>query len=643
MAKKASKAGVSRVAAAPAPAEPAAPVHGRQGGYLAKRNSSEVELDNMPNTYPPELKAPLSVFTQSIMAAGNEFEDKIGGLLAQLNPSGDVVILVEEGRTADGERTEEGKRKKEEQTWAAYRDPKVRFVFNARMGSRFEELVSEYFGEPITDLDRVSEPDAIEFGELMANGLRAMRFIDVKWHRVTSGSSTAKMYPTSPLSSPFFPGELNNLEEFTGALHASDFMQLAHYYRHGESLRLVDGDESLWGAVIGKEEKLVWSRLDRATFMKYDSAIGKRRKQSPLEMYDAGFAHGLAIVDNALARDLDPTVPRLNQPEWRSELKESPWREVIVAELTGYGDGGHITLLPGITPDRARPYYAAGITSIGDLARLEAYGTLDGVKDLATAVFQARVFKAGKVCRAPGVEKVNLSRASFEYDFDYETTTGDDGLVYMRGIRTRSYSRRNGQVAVRTRMQWFDDYTETSDGELNAYREFWSFVTEAIRKAKRARKSVKFFHYTQFEKHQDMRLSRKYAGQPGVPTVEEVEDFYSSSLVVDMYEVLSRMLVWPTRTHSIKDLAKWARFSWRGDQVGGDLSMIWYQNVVGHPDPQVRAENLSILREYNEDDVAAQTHLRDWITSLEEARTPGDKIPSVLSLPAPVKTRARAA
>lgn len=616
---------------------PVYPRHSRQGGYLAKKCFEQAAKDNMPKTYPADLKLPYSAFTQSLMASGNAFEDHIGSRVAAeaLDPS--AVRIITEARTPDGERTEEGKRQKETDTWLAYLDPSVRFIFNARMGGQFEQHVSEHFGRPISDIDRVSEPDAIELGPVMANGLRAMRFVDVKWHKVTSGKSVEpKSYPRSELSEPFFFDRHGDSVDLHGSLNSDDWMQLAHYYRHAQSLGLVDNDASLWGAVIGKEEFLVWAELDVRRFMRFDPVLGKRRMQSALEMYDRDFAEGLAIVDNALARDVDPTVKPLTFPEWKADCKECPWKDVCVQELTTAGDGGHITLLPGITPARAVPFYDIGVHDIGGLARLDPDGDVEGVKDLAPAVYQARVTKAQKVHRAPGVAFVDLPRAAIEIDFDYETAD----IVYQRGVRATGRRRKpNGDFRQRVEMHTFDDFSRTEAGEIRVFVAMWRYFQDMIALAKSRRHSIRFYHYTGFERTQDLRLAEKYAGVPGVPTVEQVEAFYDSELVIDLYKVLSEQLIWPTKSHSIKDLARWVRFCWRASQVGGDLSMVWYELATTHPDPEVRAENVAIGREYNEDDVAAQLALRDWVSSLGAARKPGEKIPAVESLRAPVPPR----
>lgn len=586
--------------------------HSPQGGYSAKYGKSAPDTlakSNMPRTYPEDVKTPLSEAVIDRMTSGIVFEDKIGKILAEHRVPGEVVVIPDPPLGPDGQRTAEGKAAKERATFEAYMDPKVKLIFNARLARVFEELISDHFGVETVDEDRVSEPDAIELGPVMANGLRAMRFVDVKDHKVATGNTKAKTYDVSPLESPFF-GHGATMD-IVGTLQLVDWMQLAHYYRHGRSLGLCDNDASLWGAVIGREEVLVWSRIDEAKFQVTDPVTGAKPRKSALEIYDTYFSKALDIIDNAMARDLDPEVPALTAPEWFSEMEDSEWRDVTMAELLAHGDGGHITLLPGLTPARAMPFYHAGITSIGDLARLSPNDAIHGVKDVRPYVFQARVAYHDQVVLADEVIYLELDRADIEVDFDYEA----DDLLYQRGVRITD---RTGEVET-TRVVCIDDFSGTEAGEMSVFVQMWELFTEVTENAAAAGHSVRFYHYSHYEKTADRKVAEKYAGQPGVPSVEQVEGFYDSDTVIDMYPILARKLMWPTRSHSIKSLAKYVGFSWPEEGQNGAESMVWYRHVRdGAADADEMRER---LRGYNGADTEAQLVLREWVTSREATNT----------------------
>lgn len=602
-------------------------VHGlsvpRQGGYSAKMNPHLLAMDHAPNIYPPELKAAPSAAQLARMNSGISFEDD---LLNRWQGLPGVLVVADAPTDADGNRTQAGKLAKEDATFEAYLDPTVRFIANARLGGQFAARVSEHLGVDVDDAERVSEPDAIELGPVMANGLRAMRFVDIKWHKTTVSSKAQPItYAASTLEEPFFgTGESIDL---VGPLQKSDWMQLSHYYRHGESLHVVDREHSLWGAIIGKEEILVWSRLDEVTYQYPDPVTGRKPRTAVLDIYDRCFAKAMRVVANAVARNLEPRIPALTFPEWNTDVKESGWKELCLAELETFGDGGHVTLLPGVTPSNVAAFYRADFHDVGTLARWNVYDDVRGLSDVAKFVYQARVAKSGVVALNVGVDTIDLlPPVDIEVDFDYEASH----VLYQRGVRVTGHHEKRAGVEMDT----YDDFTGTDEGEARIFVQMWARFQELISEAVDLGLTIRFYHYTHYERTQDLALAEKYAGVDGVPLPAEVAEFYDSDVVVDLYHVLSRQLVWPTKSHSIKDIAKHVKFAWRGgaDQ-NGDESTVWYDRALNDPNVAVREENISVLRIYNEDDVIAQAVLREWVRDALEAGDAG--LPRVESLPAP--------
>lgn len=574
----------------------------RQGGYLAKTCRHAVALDNMPTLYPPDLKLGPSAFLQSLFDAGNEFETRIGHLLAQALPPGRLA-MIEETYDETGERTREGKRAKEEATFAAYLDPDVTVIFNARIGPRFEEMLSAHLGRHVRDEDRISEPDVIVLGDVLDHGLRAMTFIDVKWHQICSGTSRSpRIMDVTELANLHQPGWIDGRRDFYGRLHHEDWVQLAHYYRHAQTLGLVaPGKDGLRAGVIGKDEVVVWG--DLALMAYNDTVDGHRCTRTPLAAYDDDFAAALDVIDNAQARDRGEDVPALTSPEWSSACAECPWRQVCLDELQAHGTGGHITLLPGITPLKAIRWYERGITDVASLARQDP---LAGDDAAAKAIYTARVALDGHAHLAPDVDEVDLPRADVEIDIDAEFT---DELVYMWGVRVTDTT--TGEVTEHT----FDDYTGTGDGERDAFVAMWALLADQVTTAEAAGRTVRIYHYSHVEKTKMRALADRYANEPGVPTRAQVDDLFDSGTVVDMYHLLASRVLWPTRSNSIKKLATFAGFTWRDETPGGDMSLLWYADACSHPDPQERDASIDRLRRYNLDDVHAQAHLRQWVTA----------------------------
>jgi predicted RecB family nuclease len=123
----------------------------------------------------------------------------------------------------------------------------------------------------------------------------------------------------------------------------------------------------------------------------------------------------------------------------------------------------------------------------------------------------------------------------------------------------------------------------------------------------------------------------KHAGKPGIPTIEEVDAFLASDIWVDLYEVLTTQLVWPTMDHTLKTLAKEVSYAWRDDDPSGSNSVVWYQGAINLENPEHEALRERIL-EYNEDDNRATAWLLNWLQKLEAVRTLGRKIARVEDL-----------
>lgn len=619
-----------------------------QGGYVAKyhRNCPEfVAKENAPEIYPADLKDPYSDFVLSLMSNGVEFEDHIGRrvLTEAVDPS--ATVMIEEVTDANGERTVEGKRDKEAATFAALIDPKVRVIFNARIGSHLESLWAEKFGAPEQrPTPRVSEPDMlVRPGSLWLP-------VDVKDHGVASGKTVKpKMLQYSQIGDPTtMVGEM----EIYGQPRVEDWMQLAHYWRHMTEIGVLPEGAETFGAVIGREEVLVWDTLDNRRWFGLD-ANGARRKMSALELYDQHYAGAREVIARARLHVTDSQEnPWPTAPLWATECGVCPWSTVCRSELQAAGPGGHISLLPGITSDKVAVHAEQGITSTGQLAALGLWSArvIDdllapttvterlyleaGAKGVTRQVAQALVSWHGQAALAPDHSHVELARADIEIDFDCEADTSGrgDAHVYMWGVRVENRVPGSEKVDLHT----FASYERTDDVEREVFVATWNLFHNVIAHAEREGLTVRVYHYTAFERTQMVRLADKYAGMPGVPPAEEVEQFYDTSgYIVDLYKVLPKQVVWPTKSHSLKPLALFVGFSWRDETPGGDESLVWFRRASTDEDPTVRESNRERLRLYNEDDVHAQAAIRDWLSERGLPGAPGSLLPQVETLAGP--------
>ncbi|MFA5566446.1 MAG: TM0106 family RecB-like putative nuclease [Acidimicrobiia bacterium] len=323
-----------------------------QGGYAAKgRCDYKIHLEYDP-TVSNDLKLEPSVAALARMEDGNVFETKIGELL-QNTYSADQAVFLE------GDRSPESKTAREKATIAAM-DNGVRFIWNARLPVDENKV-------------RISEPDAMIRLGRNRHGNWAYAPVDVKHHKSVTGGRKPEEWLTAPFTQldPTLsaPTELGD-----GAPWLVDGMQLAHYYRHLESLGYaqditgdLDDPDVLWGAVIGKDEVFVW--VDLLAPIWKDPRSSKLTRFSALDLYDEAFALRRNIALNALRRGDDPSVEPLASPVRQTECGECPWRAVCAERLA---EADHVSLLAGVTIRNVETLEDAGISRREQLAALHA-------------------------------------------------------------------------------------------------------------------------------------------------------------------------------------------------------------------------------------------------------------------------------
>lgn len=623
------------------------------GGYAAKQCREKIRKDNDPR-YAQVERDPIPPGTQARMDAGVEYEEKMGEAWAQaLGPAFRRIPTCD--------RTEKSKKARSEETLRLMSNPgKVRVIWNARL-------------EGSSRSGRVGEPDALVWAG-KADGKHRWHPIDVKDHKSLTGTRRPTEHPVSTLGAPTrrsaSPQEIG-----PGRTKIGNLLQLAHYQRMLQEIGHAHPDDGC--GIVGREGVIVWHDLNSE-----EHKHPKAGEASAYAWYDLEFADRLEVARRAERAEGDGT------PEWKSECSSCQWRTTCHDELDI--DLDHITLVPGITPSRAAAHYNAGVTRRGQLARLErASATLidagadlasatiwarfaepdasitskpgistkeselyvasgvktagdvlkldqrvvpysgTGVHRLTAAIDQTRVGLAGKVYRARGIESVSVGRAAYEQDIDIEDA---DGYVYLIGVRTTGYKRSGEDVRRRTEYRAFVTWDRSEEAEAANFAEFWEHITGAQAYSKARKYGYVAYHYGHHEPSWFKKLAERHSDKPGVPTVGEVERFFDLKNVVNLHEVVSRELVWPTPTTGLKDVAKWVRFSWRDEDPSGDNSLSWYRSALEDPDETVREAMRERLIEYNADDTAAQAAVRDWLVKLGEARKPGIKLGNVAGL-----------
>lgn len=630
------------------------------GGYDAKSCPALV-MKNYHPSYTEDDKDPIPPGDLARMANGVAFEPEVGALWAQ--ELGDRFLAI-----PACDRSDRSKKLREKLTLSALREPgDIQVIWNARLPK-------------LKKTHQTGEPDALVRWGVDEDGTHLWVPIDVKHHKSLQGTSRNGGTFASLFATPH-PDAAALVNIGVGIGRQEDAFQLSHYYRMLQHLG--HAAPVALGGIVGKELMIVWHQLDARLY--------GRPQSSALELYDSEFASRVQIATAALNGEA------LVEPEWKAECTSCVWRTSCHDELKV--DLDHITLVPGITPNRARAHYQQGVRRIADLARFDwrtavlvdsgidvhalvAWAAtvppetpvfdspLDvnkarekgsfplakvatagdalslntdtlkyvgsKVHDLAGSIDRARANKIGKVFLGRGIQSVGINRSVYEQDMDIED---DNGYVYLIGVRTTGRKMDSGRTSTERRrgegrfeFDAFVNWDKSEDGEARVFADFWSHIGKSREYAKTRKYAYRLYYYTDHEPSAFKRLAVRHAGKPGVPTVEEVTEFFKLKEVIDLYAVLVEQLVWPTESVKLKEVAKWVRFSWRDSDPSGDNSIAWYHDAVDHEDEVVREDNRQRLLEYNEDDVTAQVAIRDWLTRLGEARHPGKKLPNVSTL-----------
>ena len=618
------------------------------GGYDAKSCPEKTR-----KTYAPEYKDvlldPVPPGDLYRMEAGQVFEKEI--LKTWLEEIGsDKIIII-----PDCDRSVESKKNRENLTREAMQNPgKAQVIWNARL-------------TPQDETHRTGEPDALV--RYNSKGNIYWLPVDVKDHNSLEGTKSPQEWPVSDLSDPTKRSP-RILRE--GTPNRNDALQLAHYNR---MLSYLGNDTPAIGGIIGRDRVILWHDLEADLYR--HAALGLT---SALSYYNYEFAKRVEIAKSAVKGKSSPS------PEWKTECLSCQFRTVCKDELLT--DFDHITLLAGVTPDRARIHYSKGVSTIKQLAHLDydtaamvdkgadlpsvltsasfmdpdtlikdlvsdektisildehglkkasdvskihpttASYSLSKVYKLSESIDKARVRKAGKVFRARGVNYVNLERTTREHDIDIEDY---NGFVYLIGVRDTERKKKGEDLKVKSEYKSFATWDHSDESEARIFAEFWEYINSVRNYAKSNKNGYRLYYYSKHEPSTFKALARKHVGREGVPTLQEVCDFFDHHDSVDMHPLLTTQLIWPTESTTLKELAKWVRFSWRDTDPSGGNSLAWYNLAITGSDEE-KLENQKRLLEYNADDVHAQLALRDWLTRLGEARSPGHRLPSVEDL-----------
>jgi uncharacterized protein len=251
----------------------------------------------------------------------------------------------------------------------------------------------------------------------------------------------------------------------------------------------------------------------------------------------------------------------------------------------------HLSLVPGITPNRYEYLQAKGILSIESLAAASALELGDEIGfEIASDITQQAQSLLGNQALIkwnydPSLDLL-VENNSCELYFDIEAEP-ERNLDYLLGVLV--VDRVKGQE------QFYSLIAEKPEDEGKIWQDFIDLVSLYDR--------APIFHFSDYEIDTMQRLAVLY----------KTPDNFVSSLLsrcVDLHRLVTNSVTVPVESYSLKSLANWLGFQWRDRSANGEQSVCWYDLWLQTGDRDLLN---SILR-YNEDDCRATFHLKEWLT-----------------------------
>ncbi|MCA9364819.1 MAG: TM0106 family RecB-like putative nuclease [Candidatus Moranbacteria bacterium] len=190
--------------------------------------------------------------------------------------------------------------------------------------------------------------------------------------------------------------------------------------------------------------------------------------------------------------------------------------------------------------------------------------------------------------------KIEFPNVSHELFFDIEDDPTQE-FVYMHGVYERS--------AECERFIHFTAKEKTQEAEQEAFANFWKYIRSL------PQDDFSVYYYSHHEKTTYRKMQKLY---PSAVTAEEVESFFNSPRVIDLYQIVQKDTDWPVSSYSLKELAQYLGFSWRDETPSGALSIQWFNEYLETGDEKI----LQRILLYNEDDCKATMVLKDGIEKL---------------------------
>jgi len=282
------------------------------------------------------------------------------------------------------------------------------------------------------------------------------------------------------------------------------------------------------------------------------------------------------------------TGVKTDEPASCSYCGQCQWWAHCEKELVAADD---ITLLPDVGRSKKLALNGVGLRSIGqiptfDFSRFKLKGigprTVESMKRAAISVLSKKLQILGKASLPSPPCKVYL-------DFEDDPT---QDLIYLCGMWAEP-----PVIGLNYHGLFCTDAT----GEEKMWADFQTFC------ARIASDDYVVFHYSAYENTKINTLERKY----GVSERGALAAFRSR--MVDLYPIVKRTVVLPTRNYGLKSIAKFLGLQYSAQDAGGAQSIVWFQEYQRDP---LKSGVLETLLTYNKEDCLVMKEVEGWLRIL---------------------------
>ncbi|OKH35568.1 recombinase B [[Phormidium ambiguum] IAM M-71] len=256
----------------------------------------------------------------------------------------------------------------------------------------------------------------------------------------------------------------------------------------------------------------------------------------------------------------------------------------------------HLSLLPGVTPNRYSYLQQMNINTVESLAKAEftQLETFFG-QEITEQLLRQSQAKLNNQVLFNTNSPVKLPTSDIELYFDIESQPEID-FAYLLGVLV---------VDKKAQSESFypllgEDFSE----EMATWQQFLNLVWDY--------RQAPIFHFCDYEVFMIKELAKRYK------TPNHLWQPLLNRLV-DVHEKVTQAVTLPTESYSLKAIARWLGFNWRNPLASGSQAICWYDEWLKTGD-RTFLEKIVI---YNQDDCLATYLVKDWLAkTLEENHTP---------------------